>query len=79
MQVSNLTHPTMQAKIFAMMQRARLKSLKTGAYGEAFLRNKKGKVIAYVMHSRTNYETGFTFRNVKGEEITQNVLTSLRA
>lgn len=76
---TSLNHPTMQGKLFAAMQRARLTSLKTGLYGEAFIKNRNGKVIAYVTHSRTNFNGGFNFVNCKGEQITKKVLTSLRA
>lgn len=78
MQVNTLTHPTMQAKLFAAMQRARLASLNTGFQGVAFIKNKHGKIIATVQHYRGEHKA-LQFFNVKGENITANVLTSLAA
>lgn len=76
MQVNNLTHPTMQAKLFGAMQRARLSSL-AGNGGQVYVKNKKGQPAFRVKHTRGN-GGGFDFH--KGNKnITQNVLTSLRA
>lgn len=57
--ITNLTHPTMQAKLFAAMSRARVASLNTGK-GVTYVKNRKGWPVMRVEHKR-GINGGFTF------------------
>jgi len=72
---TSLDHPEVQRKIFVAMQQTRIKSLKNGCTGCAYVLNSKGEPFLRVEHFRDG--EGFKFTN-KNEIITKKVLTSLR-
>lgn len=75
MNVSNLMHPTMQAKLFAAMSRARVNSINTGK-SVTYIKNKKGMPVLRIVHTR-GIGGGFTF--YRGDKCLKAVvLQSLR-
>jgi len=78
---TSLTHINTQARLFAAMQQARIKSLnaKSGLGGHV-IHNKKGKSFLLVTHNRgKEFKKGFTFYSMKNSKnISKTVLTSLR-
>lgn len=59
MNITNLSHSTIQAKLFAAMSRARINSINTG-HSVTYLKNKQGKPIMRIEHKR-GINGGFTF------------------
>jgi len=59
MNITNLTHPTIQAKLFAAMSRTRVNSLSTG-HSVTYIKNKQGKPVMRVEYKR-GIGGGFTF------------------
>ena len=74
--INNLRHLSIKAKMFAALSRARV-----GSYGNqgfsTFVKNRKGKVIIRVVHTR-GLGGGFKFYDNKKNDITQLILKSLR-
>lgn len=73
---TSLKHPTMQAKLFAAMQHARLSSLR-GTGGQIYVKNKNGWPIMRVKHTR-GIGGGFTF-NTGNTFICNTVKHALRS
>lgn len=59
MNITNLSHPTTQAKLYAAMARTRVNSLNTG-HSVTYLKNKHGKPVMRVEHKR-GMNGGFSF------------------
>ncbi len=78
MNKSALNHPTLQARIFAAMQRVRLTTLPRSYYSDqTYVKNSKGENCIRVMYNR-GASNPFTFTH-KNTIITAQVLQSLKA
>ena len=76
MQLNNLSHPTMQAKLFAAMSRARVASLNTGK-SVTYVKNRNGWPVMRVEHKR-GINGGFKFCR-GNKDLKAIVLQSLRS
>ena len=80
---ANLSHPTMQAKIFVALQRTRVKSLKSSdGCAFTYIHNQKGKRVIRVWFDRTR-PSPIAFECVAGGKVDNaklhnNVIQSLR-